>query len=90
MQRNKLLWSIIFDAIGLLSFTIPGIGEFSDVIWAPLSAYLMMKMYPGTVGKVSALINFAEEILPGTDFIPTFTITYFYELITNKKRYGNK
>ncbi len=76
---KKLLLNLVLDGIGMLSFTIPGIGEFSDIVWAPLSAYLLMKMYPGTVGKISGAISFLEEILPGSDFIPTFTLTYLYE-----------
>ncbi len=39
-----LALSILFDAVGMLSFAIPGIGEFSDVIWAPISALLVYKM----------------------------------------------
>jgi hypothetical protein len=30
---------------------VPLFGEFSDVIWAPMAAYLMTRMYKGT-GKV--------------------------------------
>ncbi len=81
---KKFLLNLLLDGIGLLSFTIPGIGEFSDVIWAPLSAYLLMKMYPGTIGKISGTISFLEEILPGSDFIPTFTLTYLYETFIKK------
>ena len=43
--------AIFFDIIGMLSFTIPGIGELSDVVWAPLSVYLLTKMYKGVEGK---------------------------------------
>jgi hypothetical protein len=38
--------------IGMLSFTVPFIGEFSDVIWAPLAGYLMTWMYKGTGKKI--------------------------------------
>ncbi len=82
MQKRdykKLLLSIIFDALGLLSFTVPGIGEFEDIVWAPVAYWLMTKMYPGSLGKVSGLITFVEEALPGTDFIPTFTLTWLFE-----------
>ena len=85
MNWKKLILSIIFDLIGMLSFELPGIGEFSDVIWAPLAAYLLMKMYPGSVGKVAGTIEFFEEILPFTDIIPTFTITFFYDEFFAKK-----
>ncbi len=76
---TKLILSIIFDALGMLSFTLPGIGEFEDVVWAPIAFWLMTKMYSGTLGKVSGLITFVEEAFPGTDFIPTFTLTWMFE-----------
>jgi hypothetical protein len=49
----------LFDA-GMLSFTVPLVGEFSDVIWAPMAAYLMTRMYKGTKSGWSG--NFIEEI----------------------------
>jgi hypothetical protein len=36
-------------------------GEFSDVIWAPVAAYLMTRMYKGTQEKWEELA-FLEEI----------------------------
>jgi len=70
--------SILFDALGYVSFFIPGLGEFTDIIWAPISAWLMMKMYKGNTGKVAGVISFIEEILPVFDVIPTFTLTWLY------------
>ncbi len=88
---KKLIWSIIFDLLGMLSFTIPGIGEFEDVIWAPVAYWLMTRLYPGTIGKISGFITFIEEALPGTDFIPTFTLTWIYEnFIIRPKELGSK
>ena len=88
VENNKtrnLFLGILFDAIGLLSFTIPLVGEFSDVIWAPLAGFLMTWMYKGTVGKVGGVVTFLEEILPLSDFIPTFTLTWIYNYwIKNK------
>jgi hypothetical protein len=81
----KLILSLLFDAIGMLSFAIPGIGEFSDVIWAPLSYWLMTRMYPGRIGQVGGLISFVEEALPGVDFIPTFTLTWLYDTFYAQK-----
>ena len=79
-KYKKLLISILFDIVGMLSFVIPGIGEFTDIIWAPLSAYLILKMYKGTIGKVGSLISFGEEAgFFGTDIIPTFTLAWLYE-----------
>lgn len=86
---KKLFLSILFDLMGLLSFTIPGVGEFSDIVWAPLSFWLMTKMYQGSLGKISGFINFVEEAFPGMDFIPTFTLTWFYEQLLKKKTLVN-
>jgi hypothetical protein len=83
-KYNKLLLSILFDAIGYASFIIPGIGEFTDIIWAPVSAWLMIKMYKGNTGKIAGVISFIEEILPGLDVIPTFTLTWLYTYILKK------
>jgi hypothetical protein len=38
-KTRNLVLGILFDAIGMLSFTVPFIGEFSDVIWAPLAGF---------------------------------------------------
>jgi hypothetical protein len=38
-------------------FTVPLFGEFSDVIWAPMAAYLMTRMYKGTAGKVGGVVT---------------------------------
>lgn len=84
-KTRNLLLGILFDAIGMLSFTIPLLGEFSDVVWAPLAGFLMTWMYKGKIGKVGGVITFLEEIIPFTDFIPTFTLTWIYTyLIKNK------
>ena len=74
-KYKKLLLGILFDALGYVSFIIPGFGEFTDIIWAPISAWLLIKLYKGNTGKVAGVISFIEEILPGFDIIPTFTLT---------------
>ncbi len=50
-KYKKLLLGLLFDAVGLLSFTIPLVGEFSDIVWAPLAAWLMTRMYKGKIGQ---------------------------------------
>jgi hypothetical protein len=79
-----LILGLVFDAIGMLSFMIPGIGEFSDVIWAPVSALLIYKMYKGVEGKIGGTVSFFEEIIPGLDIIPTFTLTWIYKFLIKK------
>lgn len=85
-SSQKLALGLLFDAIGMLSFTIPGIGEFGDVIWAPIAAYLMTKMYKGRVGKVASVLTFLEEIIPFTDIIPSFTLTWIYTYYFQKRK----
>lgn len=70
---KKLALGIVFDAIGIIPFL--------DLVWAPLSAYLMAKMYPGKKGKIAAAITFVEEAVPFLDVIPTFTIMWIYTYI---------
>ncbi|WP_420573869.1 hypothetical protein [Kordia sp.] len=82
----KLILGIIFDMVGYVSYMIPGLAEFSDIIWAPLSAWIMTRMYKGTSGKVGAVISFIEEALPFTDIIPTFTLMWLYTYVINPKK----
>ena len=84
-KTRDLVLGILFDAIGMLSFSVPLMGEFSDVIWAPFAGFLMTWMYKGTVGKVGGVVTFLEEILPFSDFIPTFTLTWIYNYIIRDK-----
>lgn len=88
MQKKYrlLFWGILLDGVGLLSFIIPFIGEFSDLVWAPISAFIIYRMYKGTTGKLGGLVSFVEEIgILGTDFIPTFTLTWIYKYLIKKE-----
>lgn len=81
-----LLLGLLFDALGFVSFIIPGVGEFSDIIWAPVSAWLMTKLYAGKAGKIAGVITFVEEALPGFDVIPTFTLMWIYTFVIKKQK----
>lgn len=83
-KYKKLLLSLVLDGIGMLSFAIPFIGEFSDIIWAPIAGWLMTKMYKGKIGQGAGIITFIEEIIPGLDVIPTFTIMWLYTYVFKK------
>ncbi len=88
-MKNKytlLIAGVFFDLVGMLSFVIPGIGEFSDVIWAPLASFIIYKMYKGTEGKIGGLVTFVDEILPGLDVIPTFTLMWIYKFLIKKDK----
>ena len=84
-KMRLLALSILFDAIGMLSFTIPFLGEFSDVVWAPLAGFLMTRMYKGTLGKIGGILAFVEEVLPFSDFVPTFTLAWLYKYVIKKE-----
>ena len=83
-KYRNLLLGLLFDGIGMLSFAIPGIGEFSDVIWAPMAGWLMTRMYKGRIGQAAGVIPFVEELMPGWDIIPTFTIMWVYTHLLSK------
>lgn len=86
LKTKKLILGILLDAIGMLSFTIPIVGEFSDVIWAPLAGFLITKMYKGRIGRIAGILTFVEEIIPFTDFIPSFTLTWIYNYWIKKEK----
>ena len=71
---SKLFLGLYFDALGYVSFVFPVF----DIIWAPLSGYLMSQLYDGKKGKIAGIIVFIEEALPFSDVIPTFTIMWIY------------
>ncbi|WBU89177.1 hypothetical protein [Cellulophaga omnivescoria] len=87
-KYRDLFLGLLFDAVGMLSFSVLGIGEFSDVIWAPLSFWLMTRMYKGAAGKAAGMASFVEELIPGTDFIPSFTIMWFYTYVISGSKLG--
>lgn len=84
-KTTLLVMGILFDAIGYLSYLIPFLGEFSDLIWAPVAGLLLKSMYKGTIGTVGGFFAFVEELLPGMDFIPTFTLTWMYTYCIKKQ-----
>lgn len=75
------------DVIGYTSYAVPFLGEFADIIWAPLSAVIFYLSFGGWKGALGGIGNFIEELLPGTDFIPSFTIMWFLQRY-QKKNYN--
>lgn len=84
MKNNKfklLRKGILYDLVGMATAFIPLLGPFLDIIWAPLAAKKMGEMYKGNTGKIASWIVFIEEILPFTDFVPTFTLMWIYTFV---------
>ena len=80
-RQPSLTFCIIMDLIGFItsSYTIPVLGDLADVVWAPVSGLIFFIAFGGWKGALGGVGNFIEEILPGTDFIPSFTIMWFIQ-----------
>ena len=83
---TSLIFCVLMDFIGYATYAIPGFGEFGDIIWAPISALIFYKTFGGWKGAFGGLFNFVEEILPGTDFIPSFTLMWFMQRATKPRQ----
>lgn len=78
------LWiCVLMDLIGCASYAVPLLGEVSDVLWAPVSAIIFYRMFGGTLGMFGSMFNFIEELFPGLDFIPTFTLSWIAQRATH-------
>ena len=83
-RQPSLIFCILMDLVGYASYSIPVLGEISDLIWAPISGIIFFLTFGGWKGALGGMFDFAEELLPGTDFIPSFTIMWLLQHI--KKR----
>ena len=67
---------VLIDVLGDASFALPFLGDFSDLVFAPLSGLLLYQIFgSGTV----AAIGVVEEALPGTDFLPTACVAWWFK-----------
>ena len=73
---------ILMDVIGSAVIVIPVLGE---LIWAPISALIFWRMFGFSKGFLGGIFSFIEELIPGIDFIPTFTIMWFIQYAKRKK-----
>ena len=86
MKKNPpLIACILMDMIGYATYSVPVIGELADIIWAPISALIFFMMFRGWKGAFGGMFNFVEELMPGLDFIPTFTLTWIWQYFTKSK-----
>lgn len=83
--KPSLVFCIFMDIVGVATYAIPVFGEWIDIVWAPLSAIIFYISFGGKTGKIGSVINLIEELLPGTDFIPTFTLAYIYRSARKKR-----
>ncbi len=73
------------DLLGYVSYAIPVLAEFTDLIWAPVSGFIFFKLFGGWKGAFGGVFNFIEELMPGLDFIPSFTIVWLYTYFRQPK-----
>ncbi len=73
------------DMVGYLTYTVPFLGELGDLLWAPLSSLIFFASFGSWKGMLGGVFNFVEEILPGTDFIPSFTLMWFLQRMPSNK-----
>ena len=83
-RQPSLIFCILMDFLGYATYAIPGLGEFADILLAPISSIIFMVTFGGVKGVLGGVGNFIEEILPGTDFIPSFTIMWFIQNMQKK------
>lgn len=74
MEKPGLVNCVAMDAVGMFSYLLPGIGEAFDFVWAFVGAFMFYKYFKAPGGTAGA---FMEEMLPMTDFVPSFTLGYF-------------
>ena len=72
-QWGTLALCVVMDVAGDASELIPFLGEFTDVGYAPIEAALLKALFKS---NLIAGFGFVEEILPFTDVVPTFTISW--------------
>ena len=77
-KHQKLIASIIIDAIGSSSYALPFLGEATDIAWAPISAIIVGAMYSESSPYIY-YINLLEEVLPFTDILPSATLAWLRE-----------
>lgn len=84
-KSTKLMLSIAMDIVGMLTYFAPGVGEIGDIPWAPIAAVANFVMFRGTLGVAGGVGTFLEELIPGTDLIPSFTITWAMKYVVKEK-----
>jgi hypothetical protein len=85
-KSTKLMLSLAMDCVGMATFLLPGLGEFGDLAWAPIAAVANFLMFRGATGIAGGVGTFVEELLPGADFIPSFTITWGIKYIVRENQ----
>jgi hypothetical protein len=76
---------LFMDLMGFAFLAIPFAGPFLEAMFAPVSAIIYWRMFGFKKGFFGGVFNFFEELIPGVDLIPTFTITWFMQYAKRKQ-----
>ena len=82
----SLVFCIVMDLLGMATYALSLFGEWGDLVWAPISAFIFYRTFGGMTGAIGSMVNLAEALVPFLDIMPTFTIGYFYTKHKMKKR----
>lgn len=74
------------DLLGYASYALPFMGEIGDMIWAPISGLIFYRLFGGWKGAMGGIFNFIEELFPGLDFIPSFTLMWIIKSIRKEQQ----
>jgi hypothetical protein len=89
-KNPSLVFCILMDLVGYMTYSVPLLGELGDLLWAPISALIFFSTFGSWKGALGGVFNFVEELLPGTDFIPSFTLMWFIQRMGQRKERKNK
>ncbi len=76
LDFNKLYLCIFIDLLGDGSFLLPGIGESEDILWAPVSAFIVARLFES---QALGTIDFVKELLPFSDAVPVATLAWLIQ-----------
>ena len=69
----NLTTCITLDVLGCLSYIFPPFGP----VWAVISGIIFYFMFGKKLGVFGGMFSFLEELIPGVDLIPTFSIAWY-------------
>ena len=79
---TQLMLCIGMDILGVITYVIPGAGEFADMVYAPIQGAVAWMMFGGeSWGKLWTGIAFAEELAPLVDIMPSMTIGWVLKFV---------
>ena len=81
--KSQLVLALVFDIIGLVTYLVPVIGEFGDILWAPINGAFIATMVgrEGKGGWAFVVFGIVEELLPFTDFLFSCTMAWTWKYL---------